>query len=90
MAGFRLIYGADILDPSNVLIPDQAINPFFQRMFMANPVGCDASVAKSIAAPLGRVYFSGSATNADFLTPVNPFWTPVNLEFTMHYLFLEL
>ena len=66
MAGLRLIYGAGIPDPSNVFIPDWAINPLFQGMYVINTVGCDASVTKSIAAPLGQMYFSGSATSVDY------------------------
>jgi len=43
MDGLRLIYGPSIPDPTSVLIPDWAINPLFQGMFMINRVGCDES-----------------------------------------------
>ena len=58
----RRIYGDRVTEPVDILVHDFATNPFFYGNLDIPLVGANTQTYETIAAPLGRLYFSGSGT----------------------------
>ena len=63
------VYGPSVPDPINIILPDWDINPLFLGAYSAIQVGNESSnstLFERLAAPVGRLYFSGEATNRNY------------------------
>lgn len=63
------VYGPSVPDPTNIILPDWDINPLFLGAYSVIPVGNESSnstLFERLAAPVGRLYFSGEATNENY------------------------
>ena len=59
----RTIYGDSVTEIVDIIFPDWSIDPFFFGMYTNKPVGADEESHEALAAPLGRLYFSGETTH---------------------------
>lgn len=66
MKVLRVIYGESTPEPVGVTIPDWWVNPFYSGMFSSTPLGCDGNVVDMLSQPVGRLHFSGEATNQKY------------------------
>ena len=65
MQVIRNIYGPTVPDPIDVVIPDWKID-LFLGTYSNSPVGVTDETHRQLAAPVGRLYFSGEATSANY------------------------
>ena len=66
----RRIYGDRVTEPVDIFVHDYATNPFFYGNIDIPLVGVSRETFEDFAAPVGRLYFSGSGTNAEFTSIV--------------------
>ena len=66
MQVLRGIYGVGIPDPTNFLLSRFLTDPQFLGSYSHIPVGVTAETFAELAAPVGRVYFSGEATSSRY------------------------
>ena len=65
----RNIYGPSVPDPIDIIIPDWETNPLFLGTYSNVRVGSQSSddtLFERLAAPVGRLYFSGEATIPEY------------------------
>ena len=62
----RRIYGDRVTEPVDIILHDFATNPFFYGNLDVPLVGLTRQMIETIAAPAGRLYFSGSGTTTQF------------------------
>ena len=62
----RRIYGDRVTEPVDIFVHDYATNPFFYGNIDSSLVGSNRQTFANYAAPVGRLYFSGSGTSAAF------------------------
>ena len=62
----RRIYGDSVTEPVDIILHDFATNPFFYGNIDSPSVGVNRQTFEDYAAPVGRLYFSGSGTSAAF------------------------
>lgn len=65
MEVIRSMYGSTVPDPVDVVIPDWKTD-LFLGTYSNSPVGVTDETHQQLAAPVGRLYFSGEATSADY------------------------
>ena len=63
----RRIYGDQVTEPVDIFLHDYATNPYFYGNIDIPLVGVNRQTFVNYAAPVGRLYFSGSGTSAEFL-----------------------
>ena len=62
----RRIYGDRVTEPVDIILHDFATNPYFYGNIDAPLVGANTQTVETMAAPVGRLYFSGSGTSLEF------------------------
>ena len=62
----RRIYGDQVTEPVDIFLHDFATNPYFYGNIDVPLVGVNSQTFENFAAPVGRLYFSGSGTSAEF------------------------
>ena len=62
----RRIYGDRVTEPVEIILHDFATNPFFYGNLDIALVGANRRRIEDYAAPVGRLYFSGSGTTTQF------------------------
>ena len=62
----RGIYGANIPEPTNFIRSEWLTDPCVQGSFSNIPVGATDQTFSDLAAPIGRLYFSGEATSIKY------------------------
>ena len=62
MESLHCIYGDRVTEPVDIIHDDFITNPHFYGHFTSTPVGVNDQSYVNLAAPLGRLYFSGEAT----------------------------
>ncbi|XP_066283771.1 uncharacterized protein [Branchiostoma lanceolatum] len=67
MAVLRNMYGADIPDPTDILVPRWEQDPFFRGSYANWGVGIDDEELRKLQAPVaGRLFFAGDGTGPHF------------------------
>ncbi len=66
MTVLRTIYGDDIPDIEDILVPDWDINPLYFGSYSNSPVGVTSATRETIAKPAGRLWFSGEGTSVEY------------------------
>ena len=66
----RRIYGDRVTEPVDIILHDFATNPFFYGNLDTPLVGVNSQTFEDYAAPVGRLYFSGSGTSAEFTSTI--------------------
>ena len=64
----RRIYGDRVTEPVDIFLHDYATNPYFYGNLDIALVGVTRQTFVNYAAPVGRLYFSGSGASAEFLS----------------------
>ena len=64
------IYGDRVTEPVDIIQHDFITNPYFYGDFSAELVGVTDQTYENMAAPAGRLYFSGEAATTQFTTAV--------------------
>ena len=57
---------AGVPEPEDILVPTWAQDPLYRGSYSNTPPGVSQKVYDKLAAPVGQLYFSGEATNADY------------------------
>ena len=71
MTTLRTIYGPDIPDPIGYQITRWAADPFALGSYSFNSLGAHPRMRDALAAPAGRVFFAGEATEREFFGTVH-------------------
>ena len=62
----RGIYGPGVPEPTNIIMSEWLTDPYVLGSFSNIPVGVTDQAFSDLAAPIGRLYFSGEATSAKY------------------------
>ena len=62
----RGIYGSSVPEPTNLILSEWLTDPYVLGSFSNIPVGVNNEVFSNLAAPVGRLYFSGEATSCKY------------------------
>lgn len=66
MTILRGIYGESVPDPLQVTIPPFGTDPLYNGMYSFQAIGWTEQDYKALGDPVGRLYFSGEATSANY------------------------